>query len=116
MVCHHYVMCMTTVLLVRHGRTEANEKGILAGTAPGIKLDSRGVEQAVALAEQLSGLEVSALISSPLERTMPTAQSLAPTLVGPPGGPLEVSTQLALPAFDDGSWTGRSLSEPVQAY
>ena len=81
-------MDMATVLLVRHGRTEANEKGILAGTAPGIKLDSRGVEQAVALAEQLSGLEVSALISSPLERTMQTAQSLATTLVGTSGGPL----------------------------
>ena len=48
-------MGMATVLLVRHGRTEANEKGILAGTAPGTMLDSRGVEQAVSLAEQFPG-------------------------------------------------------------
>jgi probable phosphomutase (TIGR03848 family) len=111
---HHYVKGMATVLLVRHGRTEANEKGILAGTAPGTMLDSRGVEQAVSLAEQFSGLEVSALISSPLERTMQTAQSLATTLVGTSGGPLEICTEQALAECEYGDWTGRSLSELAQ--
>ena len=107
----HYLRIMPTVLLVRHGRTEANEKGILAGTAPGTALDSRGIEQAQALAEQLSGLEVTAIISSPLERTMQTATALASTLVSPSGAALEISLEPALAECEYGDWTGRSLSE-----
>jgi probable phosphomutase (TIGR03848 family) len=102
---------MATVLLVRHGRTSANEKGILAGTAPGTDLDSRGIEQASALSELLAGLEVSAIISSPLERTMQTAQALAKNLVSKSGAPLEISSEPALAECEYGDWTGRSLSE-----
>ncbi len=102
---------MATVLLVRHGRTSANEKGILAGTAPGTILDSRGIEQAQNLAELLSGLEVSAIISSPLERTMQTAEALAATLLSKSGEALEISIEPELAECEYGDWTGRSLSE-----
>jgi probable phosphomutase (TIGR03848 family) len=102
---------MATVLLVRHGRTAANEKGILAGTAPGTDLDSRGLEQVQALSELLAGLEVSAIISSPLERTMQTAQALAQTLVNKSGVALEISSEPALAECEYGDWTGRALSE-----
>ena len=102
---------MTTVLLVRHGRTSANEKGILAGTAPGTDLDARGIEQAHTLACQLEGLEISAIVSSPLERTMQTAQALAATVVSKSGGPLEITEEPMLLECEYGDWTGRSLSE-----
>ena len=105
---------MTTVLLVRHGRTSANEAGILAGTAPGTVLDNRGIEQAQNLAELLSGLEVSAIISSPLERTMQTAEALAATLVSKSGDSLEISREPELAECEYGDWTGRSLSELAQ--
>jgi len=102
---------MATVLLVRHGRTSANEKGILAGTAPGTVLDSRGIEQTQHLAELLAGLEVSAIISSPLERTVQTAEALATTLVSKSGDPLVISLESGLSECEYGDWTGRSLSE-----
>jgi probable phosphomutase (TIGR03848 family) len=102
---------MATVLLVRHGRTSANEKGILAGTAPGTVLDSRGIEQAQHLAEALKGLEVSALISSPLERTMQTAEALAKTLMNKSGEVVGISSEPALAECEYGDWTGRNLSD-----
>ena len=104
---------MTTVLLVRHGRTSANEKGILAGTAPGTDLDARGIEQAHTLASELEGMEISAIVSSPLERTMQTAQALAATVVSKGGGSLEITEEPMLLECEYGDWTGRSLSELV---
>jgi probable phosphomutase (TIGR03848 family) len=102
---------MATVLLVRHGRTSANEKGILAGSAPGTVLDTRGIEQAQALADLLAGYEVSAIIASPLERTMQTAEVLATSLVSKSGTALEISSEPALAECEYGDWTGRSLAE-----
>ena len=43
---------MTTVLLVRHGRTTANSDGTLAGWSPGVLLDEHGEAQTKALAER----------------------------------------------------------------
>jgi probable phosphomutase (TIGR03848 family) len=105
---------MAIVLLVRHGRTSANEAGILAGTAPGTVLDTRGIEQAQNLAELLAGLEVSAIISSPLERTLQTAEALAATVVSKSGDPLEISREPDFAECEYGDWTGRSLSELAQ--
>ena len=45
---------MATVLLVRHGRTTANAAGILAGRAPGVRLDDVGRAQAERTAERLA--------------------------------------------------------------
>jgi probable phosphomutase (TIGR03848 family) len=64
---------MTTVLLIRHGRTKANADGVLAGWTPGVVLDDKGVEQARALGERMRGLTLAAVVTSPLERTVQTA-------------------------------------------
>ena len=37
---------MTTLLLVRHGLTDANTGGLLAGWTPGVHLADKGREQA----------------------------------------------------------------------
>ena len=51
---------MTTVLLIRHGRTKANAEGVLAGWTPGINLDEKGQDQARALAKRLHALVTAA--------------------------------------------------------
>src|SRR3954454_16368828 len=68
---------MTTVLLVRHGLTDANSSGVLAGWTPGVHLSDKGREQAQQLAERLAGVPVAGIVSSPLERCQETAAALA---------------------------------------
>ncbi len=64
---------MATVLLIRHGRTKANADGVLAGWTPGVTLDDKGRDQALALAQRLLPVPLVAVITSPLERTQETA-------------------------------------------
>lgn len=67
---------MTTVLLVRHGRTTANSSGTLAGWTPGVTLDAHGKRQVDALATRLSDVPLAAVVTSPLERCRQTAAAL----------------------------------------
>lgn len=67
---------MTTVLLVRHGRTAANASGVLAGWSEGVELDDHGRQQVVELAARLVEVPVAAIVSSPLDRCRQTAQAL----------------------------------------
>ena len=67
---------MATVILVRHGRTAANATGVLAGWTPGISLDDKGREQAAAVAARLAVVPLTAVVTSPLERTRETADAL----------------------------------------
>jgi probable phosphomutase (TIGR03848 family) len=64
---------MATVLLIRHGRTTANARGILAGRLPGTALDAVGVAQATRTAERLAVVPLVAVVSSPLERCRQTS-------------------------------------------
>ena len=66
---------MTTLLLIRHGRTAANTAGILVGRSSGVQLDKTGVQQA-ADATRLSGVQLRAIVTSPLRRCRQTAQPL----------------------------------------
>lgn len=93
---------MTTLILLRHGRTTANTDGILAGDAP-VPLDERGVEQARAAGARLAGLPLRMVVSSPLVRCRQT---------------LEIALPDAKPAIEEdltecgyGEWTGRKLGE-----
>jgi broad specificity phosphatase PhoE len=67
---------VTTVLLVRHGLT-ATTGHVLTGWTPGIPLDGRGQAQAAALAARLAPLPLAAIVSSPLERCVQTAEAIA---------------------------------------
>lgn len=99
---------MTTLLLVRHGRTDANVKGILAGWTPGVGLDEAGVEQATALGERLSSVRLAGIVASPLERTMQTAAHIARHHES-----LHVRQDERLAEVRYGQWTGRELSSLV---
>jgi probable phosphomutase (TIGR03848 family) len=95
-----------TVLLIRHGRTEANASGVLAGRTPQVGLDQLGSNQSRALAARLEPVRLAAVVSSPLQRCVDTADAV---VAGRDG--LAVTTDDRLTECDYGTWTGRSLKE-----
>lgn len=99
---------MTTVLLVRHGRTTANASGTLAGWTPGVHLDERGREQAGALASRLAEVPLAAVVTSPLERCQETADAVLEGRTAP----RHVDDRLGECGY--GEWTGRELKTLVK--
>lgn len=95
---------MTLLLLIRHG---ANDwvHGRLAGRIPGVHLNDEGRKQAQAVAERLSELPIEAIYSSPLDRTLETAQAIAQ-----PHG-LALRLVESLQEVDYGEWQGAELKE-----
>ncbi len=97
---------MTTLILVRHGRTTANASGTLAGWTPGVHLDDTGRAQTEALGARLLPVPLAAVVTSPLERCRETAAAL---LAGRDGTPQHVDDRLGEAKYGD--WTGRPLKE-----
>jgi probable phosphomutase (TIGR03848 family) len=97
---------VSTLLLVRHGLT-AMTGPVLAGRTPGVHLDERGTKQAAAAAERIKVLPVSTIVSSPLDRCLETAQTIA----GVQAGEKTVEVDRRLVECDYGDWTGRPLKE-----
>jgi probable phosphomutase (TIGR03848 family) len=95
---------VSTVLLVRHGRTAANAGGLLAGWTPGVVLDETGLTQARSLGERIAALPLAAIVSSPLERCQQTASAV----LGARSGPL-VETDDRLGECHYGEWTGKEI-------
>lgn len=98
---------MATVILVRHGRTTANATGVLAGRQNGVKLDDIGREQAERAAQRLSGVQLAAVVTSPLERCRQTARAILAAQSTPP----RTATERGINECDYGSWQGRSLKD-----
>ena len=95
----------TVVILVRHGHTPTTGK-ILPGRTKGLHLSDLGKEQAEKLASHLSSLNsISAVYSSPMERTFETAKPIAKAFGK------SVRKHQGLIEADFGKWTGRKLSE-----
>ena len=67
---------MTTLILIRHGHTDWADKK-LAGWLPDVHLTDLGRKQAEELPQRLAALDIAAIYSGPLERTIETAQPLA---------------------------------------
>jgi probable phosphomutase (TIGR03848 family) len=99
---------VTTVILLRHGRTTANAAGVLAGWTPGVRLDDAGTAQVQAVAQRLAAVPLAAVVSSPLERCQQTAGAVAD------GRPLELQTDDRLGEARYGDWTGRPIKELVK--
>ncbi len=97
---------MSTLLLVRHGLT-AMTGPVLAGRTPGVHLDERGQKQAAAVAERIAVLPLAAIVSSPLDRCLETAQAIRDAQVGPP----EWHVDDRIIEVDYGEWTGEALKD-----
>ena len=74
---------------------------MLAGRSKGVHLDETGISQAEGAAQRLEGLDLAAVVTSPLERCRETAKLLAP-------GQRAVAERRLLEC-DYGDWTGQEL-------
>jgi probable phosphomutase (TIGR03848 family) len=99
---------VSTVILLRHGRTTANAGGILAGWTPGVQLDETGTTQVQAVGERLAKVPLAAIVSSPLERCRQTADAVAV------GRELEVQSDDRLGEARYGDWTGQAIKDLVK--
>ncbi len=97
---------MSDLVVVRHGRTAANARGLLLGRLD-VPLDEVGRAQAAELAGSVlshavaSGAPVAAVVSSPLERTRHTAEAF--------GLPVAIDDRLV--ELDYGELDGTPLSD-----
>jgi probable phosphoglycerate mutase len=92
------------LLLVRHAITDLTQKQ-LVGRRPGVHLSPKGQEQAARLVERLSGIPVTAIYSSPLERALETAGPLAADRK------IEVRQDSGLSEVDYGEWAGQEFKQ-----
>ncbi|MDT4941455.1 MAG: hypothetical protein QOJ34_1544 [Pseudonocardiales bacterium] len=97
---------MSTVLLVRHGLT-AMTGPVLAGRTPGVHLDERGQKQVTSLATRLATLPLTAIVTSPLERCVETAEAIRHGQTAEPAW--HVDDRLIECGYGD--WTGRPLKD-----
>jgi len=97
---------VTTVLLVRHGRTTANGAGVLAGWTEGVGLDEGGRDQVRALAERLRPVPLAAVVTSPLQRCVETTDLM---LEG--HEPVECHLDERVGEVHYGDWSGMELKK-----
>jgi probable phosphoglycerate mutase len=98
---------VTTVILLRHAHSIANEKGILAGRAAGVNLSKKGVEQAALLSSRLGDARFKDIRISPIERCLatldPWLQSQGPSVRK------KIVFDPNISEVDYGDWTGKKL-------
>jgi probable phosphoglycerate mutase len=110
---------MTQLLLIRHAVNDFVKTGRLAGWTPGVHLNDEGKAQAEALGQRLAGASIDRLYSSPLERTMETAEAIRQH-----HSTLPITPHHELGEVRYGDWegmeirklTGRKMWQVVQQY
>lgn len=93
---------MTTFFLIRHASCNGLGR-TLWGRTPGVCLNDDGKLQAQRLADRFSGITLRTIYSSPLERAIETAETIARTMN------LEVIKSRAFEEINFGDWTGKSF-------
>lgn len=96
---------MTQLFLIRHATNDYVKSGRLAGWTPEVHLNDKGQEQATALGKRLAEVRLTAVYSSPLERTVETAQAVAAP------HKLDVQIDEELGEVHYGAWTGKKLRQ-----
>jgi probable phosphomutase (TIGR03848 family) len=97
---------VSTLLLVRHGLTKMTGP-VLAGRTPGVHLDERGEKQAAAVAERIAVLPLAAIVTSPLERCVETAEAIQAAQQAEPDW--QVDERLIECGYGD--WTGKAIKD-----
>lgn len=95
---------MTKFLLVRHATTSAVGRH-LSGRMPGVSLNEEGQIQAKDVAQRLANLPIAGVYTSPLERALQTARTIAES------HHLTPVIEEDLMEIDFGGWTNRSFDE-----
>lgn len=93
---------MTTFFLIRHASCSGLGQK-LWGRTPGVCLNEKGKLQAQQLAARFNGIKLQALYSSPLERAVETAETIAQSME------LDVKKSYALNEIDYGDWTNKTF-------
>lgn len=101
---------MATVILVRHGRSTANTKGVLAGRSSGVTLDEVGRRQVGRTGERLAAVPLVGVVSSPLRRCRQTSKAILERQSGSPA----TSIDKGITECDYGQWQGRALADLAQ--
>jgi broad specificity phosphatase PhoE len=94
---------MTKFSLIRHGVHDVVDH-ILVGRMAGVRLNSRGRDQARRIADIFGSSDVRTVHSSPQTRALETAEPLAQRLG------LAVQIFAGIDELDAGAWTGRSFA------
>jgi len=97
-------MTWRRIYLLRHGETDWNIRGIFRGRSD-IELSQRGREQAKAAARALEGRGISAIYTSPVRRSVETAEFCSQELG------LEFIEAPPLSDPDCGLWEGKDLEQ-----
>ena len=98
---------MTTVILLRHAHSVANEKGILAGRASGVSLSTKGIEQAALLSSRLGNARFKDIRISPLERCLATIEPWLQSQDAALRKKILIDPNIS--EVDYGDWTGKKL-------
>ncbi len=100
---------MKEIILARHGETELNVGEIFRGRID-VELNETGTKQAMLLAQYLRDVKVEAIYSSPLKRSLRTAEMIA--------GYHHLNVEIAsgLIDFDYGEWQGLPHQEVKDRY
>jgi probable phosphoglycerate mutase len=96
---------MTTILLIRHAVNDFVKTGKLAGWLPDVHLNDEGKAQAEALGKRLADAPIKYLYSSPLERTMETAEAIRQNHPH-----LEIQHNYEIGEVRYGDWEGQTVA------
>lgn len=99
-----------TIILVRHGESDFNKKGIIQGQTNLSKLTERGVNQAESVASWLQGLAIKQIYTSPLARAKKTAGIISKAT----NSALKVDDNLI--EIDFGTWVNKDRKLIVQSF
>jgi probable phosphomutase (TIGR03848 family) len=100
---------MTQILLIRHAVNDFVKTGKLAGWTPGVHLNDDGKAQAAALGKRLADAPIKYLYSSPLERTMETAEAIRQYHPH-----LQIRHQEGIGEVHYGDWEGAEIAKLTQ--
>jgi broad specificity phosphatase PhoE len=95
---------MPKVYLLRHGESEANVRGILAGPDNSVNLTEKGIKDSRLVSKHLQKIEFTHIYSSPITRCL---QTIEPLLNSKPNIPLLKEPRVA--EMDYGDWNGKEL-------
>ncbi len=100
------------LVLVRHGQSSFNEKGLIQGRSDDSYLTDKGYEQAFKSGEALSGINFDKIYSSPLVRAAETAKTIQKNLKGENN--IEFDKNLL--EVDLSKWSGLTINQIKTKY